>query len=201
MSDPINEMFPSGGGMRGGPALVCVTYDSNGNPCGISGLPDFAKSYVEALAAERDRLAAILEERKCGTADRGGGGGMVTPHAERQLLGRNINAMVVNLARRGLTTRQIAQQTGLTVIAARNRAYRLRKRGVIPSVQEVRYGKTPPPAHPYVKRPSKLGSMMALWRALTEDERRALTAMVPKGATVADFAASVLRDVIAEDAQ
>ena len=58
MSDPINEMFPSGGGMRGEPALVCVTYDSNGDPCGISGLPDFAGNYVEALAAERDRLAA-----------------------------------------------------------------------------------------------------------------------------------------------
>ena len=60
MSDPINEMFPSGGGMRGEPALVCVTYDSNGDPCGISGLPDFAENYVEALAAERDRLAAQL---------------------------------------------------------------------------------------------------------------------------------------------
>jgi hypothetical protein len=60
MSEPINEMFPSGGGMRGEPALVCVTYDSNGDPCGISGLPDFAESYVKALAAERDRLAAEL---------------------------------------------------------------------------------------------------------------------------------------------
>jgi hypothetical protein len=126
---------------------------------------------------------------------------MVTPREEKLLLGRNIDAMVANLARRGLTTRQIAQQTGLTVIAARNRAYRLRKRGVIPPVQEVRYGKTPPPAHPCVKRPSQLGSMMSVWRALTEDERRVLTAMIPKGATVADFAASVLRDVIAEDAR
>jgi hypothetical protein len=60
MSEPMDEMFPSGGGMRGEPALVCVTYDSNGDPCGISGLPDFAESYVEALAAERDRLAAEL---------------------------------------------------------------------------------------------------------------------------------------------
>jgi DNA-binding transcriptional MocR family regulator len=58
----MDGMYPKGGGMRGGPALVCVAYDSNGIPRDISGLPDFAERYVEAIKAERARLRQALEQ-------------------------------------------------------------------------------------------------------------------------------------------
>jgi hypothetical protein len=111
-----------------------------------------------------------------------------------------VDARISALTADGLTSRQVAQRLGLGLPMVRSRISRLRKKGAIPKLLVCRYGQEYATLKEREARtPGNIGSIRQFVRCLTRGEMERLVKMVPKGLTVAEFAAAVMKDLIAEE--
>jgi orotate phosphoribosyltransferase-like protein len=112
-----------------------------------------------------------------------------------------INKLIISLANEGLTTQQIADEVGMKRGAVGSRMSRMIGEGRLQR-QSVRNGNIDSMntrSHILSRRHKKLmGSMSELMINLTIKEADLLFKTTPKGITVAEWCAVLMRDVIAE---
>jgi transposase len=113
-----------------------------------------------------------------------------------------LDQQIEELAGQGMSMRQIAAFTFQPFMVIKGRINRLRRAGSIPSAR-VSKNKMTSGSHTLTDMRTKYGirtgTMADVAVMLTKEEINWVQANVPKGATLADFIALLIRDAAAED--
>ena len=110
--------------------------------------------------------------------------------------------MIVEMINSGMSSRQVADEMGITVQAARGRIRRLRENGKLPPVPFKHLDNSDPHltiALMRAKYGTNGGSIRDMIAALTIAEVRWFWSQIPKGMHAGEFAASFIRDAYLED--